>query len=65
MSLTKGCLQSLIALISDLVNNERFAVCRIAHDDDRLALKSLPKSVSAMILPAKCRLGREVVIENV
>jgi hypothetical protein len=63
-SLTKGCLQSRMALISDLVGNERFAVCRIADDDDRLALKSLPKSVSAMILHTKCRLGREVVIET-
>jgi hypothetical protein len=46
------------------VNNERFAVCRIADDDNRLALKFLPKSVSAMILHTKCRLGREVVIET-
>jgi hypothetical protein len=54
-----------MALMSDFVNNDRFAVCRITDDDDRfLALKSLPKSVSAMILHTKCRLGREVVIET-
>jgi hypothetical protein len=29
-----------------------------------LALKYLPKSVSAMILHTKCQLGREVVIET-
>jgi hypothetical protein len=53
-----------MALISDRVNNERFVVCRIADDDHRLALKYLPKSVSAMILHTKCQLGREVVIET-
>jgi hypothetical protein len=62
--LTKGCLQSRMALISDLMNNERFVVYQIADDDHRLALKSLPKSVSAMILHTKCQLGREVVIET-
>jgi hypothetical protein len=60
--LTKGCLQSRMALISDLVNNACFVVCRIADDDHWLALNYLPKSVSAMILHTKCQLGREVVI---
>jgi hypothetical protein len=64
MPLAKGCLQSCMTLISYLVNNERFVVCRIADDDHRLALKSLPKFVSAMILHTKCQLGREVVIET-
>jgi hypothetical protein len=53
-----------MTLVSDLVNNQRFVIDPLPVDDVRHALKSLPKSVKAMILHRKCSLGRDIVIET-